>query len=116
MYKKINRTEIIIIFLLIIVSSVFLFLNLKSEKGSVASVVYDSEEVVTFKLDDFKESSFYSMEEHGFNVPVTFELKDGQIRFVNSVCPDKLCENYGFISKKNQTAVCLPFKVAVIIK
>lgn len=33
----------------------------------------------------------------GAALPVTLEVKDGAVRFVNSVCPDHICENTGWL-------------------
>ena len=46
---------------------------------------------------------------------VTLEVKDGQIRFINSICPDHLCEGFGFISMEDESAICMPAGVAVLI-
>lgn len=50
---------------------------------------------------------------HG--VPVSFEVKDGAIRFVDVDCPDHLCERTGFVSTDGETAVCMPNRVAVVV-
>lgn len=47
--------------------------------------------------------------------PVTLEVKDKAIRFVDSVCPNHDCEGFGWIDSPPETAVCLPAKVAVQI-
>ena len=48
--------------------------------------------------------------------PVSFTIKGGKIRFTNVTCPDHICENYGFIGKAHETAVCMPNKTAITIK
>ena len=47
---------------------------------------------------------------------VTLEVKDGAIRFVDSQCPDHICENYGWLSKEHDQAVCAPGGVVVTIE
>ena len=39
---------------------------------------------------------------------VIFEVKDGQIAFVKSDCPDQVCVHAGFIRSVGQMAACLP--------
>ncbi len=46
---------------------------------------------------------------------ITFEVKNGRIRFKQSDCPDKICVKTGFISKTGQMAVCLPNKASIKI-
>jgi hypothetical protein len=46
---------------------------------------------------------------------VHIEVKDGAARFANSPCPDHICENYGWISLEDQSAVCLPARAVLSI-
>ena len=46
---------------------------------------------------------------------VKLELKDNQISFLETDCPDKICVRTGFISKVGQSAVCLPNRIVVKI-
>ena len=39
---------------------------------------------------------------------VLFEIKDGQIAFVKSDCPDQICVREGFQGRPGQMAACLP--------
>ena len=39
---------------------------------------------------------------------VHIEVKDGAARFVDSPCPDHICEGYGWLSAEDQSATCLP--------
>ncbi len=48
-------------------------------------------------------------------LPVTLEVRDGKIRFVDSLCPDHLCERFGFIGNEGEYAICMPAGVAVTI-
>ena len=52
----------------------------------------------------------------GAALPVTLEVKDGAVRFVNSVCPDHICEGYGWLSKEHDQAVCMPAGVVVSVE
>lgn len=51
----------------------------------------------------------------GGALPVTLEVKDGSIRFIDSQCPDHLCEGFGFINSEGEYAICMPAGVAVTI-
>lgn len=87
----------------------------RSDGGVVAVVTYDGKQVAEFKLDDYTGAVKIPMRQLGEDVPVSFELRDHQIRFVDVDCPDHLCEGFGFIGMATQTAVCLPNRVAVSI-
>lgn len=49
------------------------------------------------------------------SLPVQLEVKDGAIRFVNSVCPDHKCENFGWLRQEGDWAACIPGAVSVTI-
>ncbi len=64
----------------------------------------------------------YSLDEDGlFDVEtewgytVHLEVADGAIRFIDSPCPDHVCESYGWISNENQFAICAPSTVTILI-
>jgi len=41
------------------------------------------------------------------------QVRDGQIRFVDSPCPNKLCVHSGWLSQGGENATCLPNKISV---
>ena len=70
-----------------------------------AVIQYDGKTVKTVSLTKDQE---FSLAE---DPTVHFQVKDGAIAFVNASCPDKICQNTGFLSKAGQSAACLPKKV-----
>ena len=44
---------------------------------------------------------------------VHLQVKDGAISFQDSQCPDHLCEQFGWLSKKDAWAACIPAGVYV---
>lgn len=50
------------------------------------------------------------------NPKVSFQIENHAIRFVNTDCPDHLCENVGYISQPNHAAICLPNQVSLQIR
>ncbi|MFI3169008.1 MAG: NusG domain II-containing protein [Faecalibacterium sp.] len=71
----------------------------------------DGNIVTQYSLD---QDGFYDIEtESGYTIHL--EVLDGAIRFVNSPCPDHICETYGWINYENQFAICAPSGVTVII-
>lgn len=49
-------------------------------------------------------------------LPVTLEVKGGKIRFINSQCPDGLCEGFGWLSDEGSQAICMPAGVVVTVQ
>jgi hypothetical protein len=42
-------------------------------------------------------------------------IRDGQVRFIDSPCPSKLCVHEGWLNRGGAQAVCLPNRVSVYI-
>ena len=46
---------------------------------------------------------------------VHIEIQNGAARFVDSPCPDHICESFGWLSREDQTATCLPARAVLTI-
>lgn len=46
---------------------------------------------------------------------VHIEVTEGAARFVDSPCPDHVCESFGWITVEDQTASCLPARAVLTI-
>ena len=46
---------------------------------------------------------------------VHIQVQDGAARFVDSPCPDHICEGFGWLSNEDQTATCLPARAVLTI-
>ena len=105
-----KKPEIAIILSLCAACAAVVLILALQPKGAVAAVYYDGERIKTISLSRDGE---YSVDAA---LPVTLEVKDGRIRFTGSVCPDKLCEGFGWIGEENEYAICMPAKVVVMIE
>ncbi len=47
---------------------------------------------------------------------LTIRAENGRIRFLDADCPDRLCVHTGWLTRKGQTAVCLPGRTLVRIE
>ena len=105
-----KKKDLIVISLLLIAAALFYVVpKMTRSDGSKAVVIYDGNEIMRIPLD---QDGIYTAEG---DLKATFEVKEGKIRFIHSLCPDKLCEGFGWISLKGETAVCMPAKLALII-
>ncbi len=71
----------------------------------------------TFIVSDNGKTSEYSLSE---NREIILEhskiiVEDGTVRVENSDCKDKICENFGRISKAGESIICIPNKLSVRI-
>ena len=89
------------------------YLALSSQRdpanAPVCEIVYDGQLVRTVPLD---QDGVFSIDE----LPnVVFEAKEGEIAFIRSDCPDKVCILSGYLHTPGQMAACLPNRVAIRI-
>jgi len=111
MKKYLNINTFLIGLVMVLAFGMFFWRTANAKEGGVAIVRLDGTQVrMEIRLDEDK-----IHEIHGANLPVYLEVKDGAIRFINTVCPDHLCENEGFIRYEDETAICMPAGVAVLV-
>ena len=76
-----------------------------------AELIYgDSNTKLTFPLEkdaDYDVDTGY--------LTVHIKIQDGAARFVDSPCPDHICESFGWLSEEDQTATCLPARAVLSI-
>lgn len=105
--KLFKKTDLIII-AVVIAAAVIIYVAYNSVfagKRAKAEIYYYSKLVETVDLTTGLERTF-SIEE---NKNVVFHLdKEGNIRFVQSNCPDKVCIHAGKLHIPGQSAACLP--------
>lgn len=94
---------------LLALCAVAIFLLLPKNTGNVAIVTYKGQTVAEIPL---AKDGIYSIDA---DLPVTLEVKEHHIRFIHSVCPNLLCEGYGWIGLEYEFAICLPAGVTVQI-
>ena len=90
----------------------FLLMWQNQTEGATALVSIDGEQIMELKLEQ-EEDRQIDLSEYG--VQVVLEIKDHQIRFLSSDCPDHLCMGFGWIDHEPQSAVCMPNRVAISI-
>ena len=110
--RKISKKELLIVLVLLGLS--LLLLAVPKGRGDTASVSINGSEVLSLSLSDTQDSVIDLSGSYGVNVQL--EVKAHAIRFLSSDCPDHLCMGYGFIDHEPQSAVCLPNRVAIVLR
>lgn len=108
--KFFKKTDLIVIFLIVIISVVswIIYNSVFSKKTAKAEVYYNNLLVKTVDLKTGEDKRFSIPE----NKNVIFHLyKDGSIQFEESDCPDKICIKAGRLKTVGQTAACIPNKI-----
>lgn len=112
--KTAGKKDLLLIFVLLLIAAVMGgFFLLQDSDHNIAALSIDGRYVELFDLKK-EENQLIDLREK-YDVPVILEIRDGAIRFRESVCPDHLCENYGYISRVTETAVCMPNRTVLTI-
>ncbi len=110
--KFLRKGDIAVIGIIILVAAVFaLWSNSKSESVQ-AVITVDGEVIQTVDLDNVKEKITVIP---GTSPRVVITAENGEIRFEQAECEDKLCIACGSLSKHGDTAVCLPSKTVITV-
>ena len=94
-------------------AAVLLLVRKANQTGAplCAELIYgDSNTRLTFPLEkdaDYDVDTGY--------LTVHIKIQDGAARFVDSPCPDHICESFGWLSEEDQTATCLPARAVLSI-
>jgi len=106
-----NKSDIkLISILLIVVSSIFIFIYITKEEGSLAEVYYEDKKMLIIDLNIDGE---YIVD--GELGDVILEVKDKKIRVKEENSPKNICSKVGFIGDSSRTLICLPNKIIVKI-
>lgn len=111
--KKVQKKELIIIAaVLLVCAAAAVCLYLFSPHGRTAIVSYiGTDKTEKIPLD---KNGVYTITQD-VKLTVTLRVENGAIRFENSQCPDHICENFGYISREGEYAVCLPAGLSVTV-
>ncbi len=110
MFAKKKDIIIVLIILLVALGLWGIIKFFPKSTADTAVIKYDGKVAKTVSLDSDTE---FSLKE---DPTVKFKVENGAISFVDATCPDKICQNTGFISKSGQTAVCLPKKTVLQLR
>ena len=84
-----------------------------SSKGSGLQATVDFGDGITETLPlDTDHDYLYDMG----NYVVHLQVKDGAIAFLDSQCPDHVCEQFGWLDKDGAWAACVPAGVYVVVE
>ena len=108
--KLFKKWELVAIAAVVIVcAAAFLFTRSTGQKGNIAVVTYNGTVVEEINLS---KDGIYHIDG---DLPVTLEVKDNKIRFINPQCPDHICAGFGWIGEEYEYAICMPARVSVQI-
>lgn len=109
---KKNDIILTIVLLTIALLSSFGIHTFAMKDGKTAIVMVDGQIYRTLNLNENVELEIEGVD-GGKNILV---IEDGNAYMKDADCPDKVCVHQGKISRSNETIVCLPHKVVVVIQ
>lgn len=112
--RKLIRPADVVIIILIVALSVATLVGAFAPKDDslVAVVTVNGEEIRRIDLSS-AEDEIFTLDT---SPTVTLEIKDGKIRFIDSLCPDSTCEKSGFLDSHGDTAACVPAGTIVTVQ
>lgn len=111
-HKKLLKNLIFAAVILLVAAVLFALRAARPQSAALAAqLIYgDENTVLDIPLD---EERTYDIDTGYYTVHI--EVKDGAARFIDSPCPDHICEGFGWISQEDQTATCLPARAVLTI-
>ena len=104
MKNKKLLTNILFAVVVLAIAAVLLAVRSHNATGGklTAQLIYgDANAVLDIPLE---KDETYSVDTGYYTVHI--EVKDGRARFIESPCPDHICEGFGWLSAEDQTATC----------
>lgn len=107
-----KKADIILIAAVTIVAAAFFFINSHNDSG-LKVVVLDKDNNIIWEESLMKDCTETITSENGYNIVV---IKNGQVYVKDADCKNRICVDSKAISRKGQSIVCMPHKIAISIK
>lgn len=110
--KLFRKGDIAVILVILVVAAAFRLYQTKQSDKLEAVITIDGKTVETIDLSAVDGKRTIELD----TAPkVVIAVEKGAIYFEEAECDDKLCINCGKLSRKGDTAVCLPAKTVVTV-
>lgn len=106
---------IIAVVLLIAAAALWYMRSSAAKEGNIAIITVNGNEIMRLNLAEYQTKTERISLIDEYHVPVSFEIAEGGIRFVDVDCPDHLCEAMGVCREEYEMAVCLPNATLVAV-
>lgn len=110
--KLFKKGDIAVILVILVAAALFWFFRTQQTDRLEAVITVNGETVETIDLSAVKEKRIIELDT---DPKVVIAAENGAIYFESAECDDKLCINCGKLSRKGDTAVCLPAKTIVTV-
>ena len=111
--RILSKKDILLIAVIVITGAalwgIWNWINTPDADADIYAEITTEFGVYNAALDRNRTFSVYGLPE------IVFEVRDGQIAFIKSNCPDRICINTGFLGRAGQVAACLPNNVLMFL-
>ena len=107
-----TRRSSLVFVAVVVLLAVLLYFFTRGGTGRTALIQYGNPQQ-TMEVPLGKDAD-YDLDSNGYTVHL--QVRDGTIAFVNSPCPDHLCEGFGRLSQEGDWAACMPAQVSVTVE
>ena len=110
-----HRALWVLVGAMIIGCGLWIFWPRVKSKRTIAVIWLDNQPIRQLVLEETEDQEFSIQEETGRKI--TFQVKEGAIRFLSSNCPDQICVRTGFLRGDSDLplAACLPNGIILTI-
>lgn len=110
---KRRKKEIIAVLILVLIAVVsFVCIRVFVEgKGKYVKVYVNDKLTRTFDLN--KDREYFIETKFGYNLLI---IKDKKARILDADCANRICVDKGYISKNDESIICLPHNVVVTVE
>ena len=113
MNKLLKPIDLILIAVLLLGGSGFLFYTKHSTKSATAVIYIDGEIYRKAELESVDKPYELALP---CSPEATLLIENGAVSFIEADCADKVCVSTGKLTKRGDTAACLPARVVVVIE
>lgn len=110
--KLFRKGDIAVILVILVVTAAFWLFQTRQSNKLEAVITVDGKTVETIDLSAVDKKRMIELDT---SPKVVVAVEKGAIYFEEAECDDKLCINCGKLSRKGDTAVCLPAKTVVTV-
>lgn len=105
-----KKTDIILVAVLLAFALIVSLPTLLSKDDRLTAVITENGETIR-TINDLSNAEDETIEINGAVIIV----KDGEIGFTENDCEDKICVKSGMLSKKGDTAACVPKRIVITV-
>ena len=105
MGRFLHKGELLFVLVLVLLGGVLLWLRGTAASAPGRTALLTFSDGTSHRLSLQKDGTFTFTDGA---LPVHIRIAEGRACFIDSECPDHICEEFGWLSESGQTAICIP--------